>query len=170
MADRQPLCAALWAKIEEQAERTIHLIGLAPVDRLDWRPAADAWTVSQLLGHLLDAFAGVCAVLAAAEPGRLAHFRELRGLAVNHACTPDEARTRIELYAARIGEGFAVLCDSDLARPIPTVFVPAGEPLLTLLLGNLEHLVNHKHQLFAGLQQMGIRVNSADLYRFRGAD
>jgi hypothetical protein len=51
---------------------------------------------------------------------------------------------------------------------VATVFVERGEPLLTLLLGNLEHLINHKHQLFTYLKQMGVDVNTRDLYRFRG--
>jgi hypothetical protein len=60
------------------------------------------------------------------------------------------------------------LQDSDLGKRVPTVFVPDGEPLLTLLLGNLEHLINHKHQLFTYVKQMGIEVSTRDLYRFRG--
>ena len=50
---------------------------------------------------------------------------------------------------------------------MPTVFVAQGESILTLLLGNLEHLINHKHQLFTYLKQMGVPVATPDLYRFR---
>jgi hypothetical protein len=32
----------------------------------------------------------------------------------------------------------------DLGRKLPTVFVTEGEPIVNLLLGNLEHLINHK--------------------------
>jgi len=39
--------------------------------------------------------------------------------------------------------------------------------VLTLFLGNLEHLINHKHQLFACLKQMGVPVATADLYQLR---
>ena len=49
-----------------------------------------------------------------------------------------------------------------------TVFVKNGEPLLTLLLGNLEHRINHKHQLVMYFKMMDANVRSADLYRFRG--
>ncbi len=58
--------------------------------------------------------------------------------------------------------------DQDLERRIPTVFVPEGETLMTLLLGNLEHLANHKYQLFLYLRLMGERLGSQDVYRFRG--
>ncbi len=42
--------------------------------------------------------------------------------------------------------------------------------LLTLLLGNLEHLINHKHQLFVYLKMMGMNVKTSDLYCSRASD
>jgi uncharacterized damage-inducible protein DinB len=163
------LCTILLSKIEEQIERTDRLIGLLPAGHLDWRPAIrQAFSAGVLIGHLLECLAGFCAVLLAAEPQRLGHFADLRRLPTNHRCDPTEARQRIGTYRARIQEGFALLQDSDLARRVPTVFVSGGEAVLMLLLGNLEHLVNHKHQLFVYLQQIGVEVGSEDLYHFRG--
>jgi hypothetical protein len=162
------LAGAVFAKISEQIERTIHLIGLIP--EVDWTPPIPgAWSFGELLGHLLDCLAGVCAVLYAAHPDELAHFAELQTLPVNFACSADEARERIENYRARIAQGFAVLRDGDLGRKLPTVFVPDGESALTLLLGNLEHLVNHKHQLFLYLKLAGVNVGTRDLYRLRSS-
>ena len=151
-----PLCAALLDKIGEQIERTSHLIGLVPAEQLEWRPQPGDWTTGELILHLLDCISGFCAVLAAAEPQRLAHFTKLR-----------EMPPSMDVYRAHIEEGFALLTDADLARRVPTVFVAQGETILTLLLGNLEHLINHKHQLFAYLKQMGVPVATPDLYRFR---
>jgi uncharacterized damage-inducible protein DinB len=159
MPDATPcvtLTAALLDKIGEQIERTGHLIGMVPAERLDWRPQPGDWTTGELIGHLLDCISGFCAVLVAAEPVRLAHFVKLR-----------EVPPAMELYRAHIQEGFALLTDGDLARRVPTVFVAQGESILTLLLGNLEHLINHKHQLFTYLKQMGVPVATPDLYRFR---
>ena len=168
MDHRQALCASLLAKIHEQMERAGHLVDLVPVDRTDWAPAIPgAWPAGVLLGHILDCLSGFCAVLSAAETERLAHFAGLRELPVNHRCSPGEAAARIALYRAYIDEGFGWLEDADLGRLIPTVFVKQGETLLTLLLGNLEHLINHKHQLFTYLKLMGVEVHSSDLYRFR---
>jgi DinB superfamily len=165
-----PLCTSILAKIYEQIERTDHLIGKLPANGLSWTPSVPGradWSTGRLLGHLLDCLAGFCAVLAAANPERLSHFSELRRLPVNQFCELPEARDRMNIYRGFIDEGFGLLKDTDLSRMIPTVFVAGGETVLTLLLGNLEHLINHKHQLFTQLRLMGIEVRTGDLYQFR---
>jgi uncharacterized damage-inducible protein DinB len=165
----EPLAAVLAGKIEEQIERTVHLIGLVPAEQCAWRPPiSGAWPVGELLGHLLDCLAGFCAVLYAAYPQSLGHFAALRELPVNGVCAPAEARARIAVYRSHLEQGFAVLADADLGRKLPTLFVADGEPVLTLLQGNVEHLMNHKHQLFMYLKLMGVTVGTADLYQFRG--
>jgi hypothetical protein len=158
MDPEQPLCASLLLKIQEQIDRTVHLINLLPEPPIP---------IQLLLGHLLDCLAGFCAVLAAVEPLRLAHFSQLRSMPVNHACSPGEAIARIAVYQARIEEGFDLLDDASLSKTVGTVFVERGETILTLLLGNLEHLINHKHQLFMYVKQMGVVVTTGDLYLFR---
>jgi hypothetical protein len=164
----QPLTSAIASKIYEQIERTIHLIGFVPEQPLAWTPPiAGAWTLGQLLGHLLDCMAGFCAVLYAIHPEQLPHFTELQRLPVNQVCRPDEAIERITFYQTHIEQGFTVMTDAGLITQVPTVFVPHGEAVLTLLLGNLEHLINHKHQLFMYLKIMGLPVVTQDLYQFR---
>jgi hypothetical protein len=165
----QVLTSSFHSKIVEQIEKTLHLISLLPEKFISWQPPIPgAFTAAAVLGHLLECLSGFCAVLLAAEPERLGHFALLRELPVKHECTPLEARERISIYAGKIQEGFSILNDADLERTIPTVFVPGGESLLTLFLGNLEHYVNHKHQLFMYLQLMGVPAKSPDLYQFRG--
>jgi hypothetical protein len=160
-------------KILETIERTHHLVSLTPPAQLLWRPeAAGGQTVGielgHLLGHLLSCMAGFCAALHAAFPSELSEMKELRALAVDHSCSPDEARGRIESYSRHIAKGFSHCADEDLGRKIRTVFVPGGETLLTILLGNLEHLTNHKYQLFFYLKLLGLKVETHDLYRLRG--
>jgi len=77
-------------------------------------------------------------------------------------------RRRLSVYRDHIREGVSLLQDTDLGRLIPTVFVPAGEPLLALLLTNCEHLASHKYQLFIYLRMLGLAVGSRDLYHFSG--
>lgn len=159
----------LLAKLEEQIERTLHLISLIPPDKLEWNPRTNSLRVCDLLGHLLECLAGFCATLYAINPQRLVHFERLRELPVNHCCGLEEAGDRVRNYAAHIREGFSLLRDDDLTLNIPTVFVPEGERLATILLGNLEHLINHKFQLFFYLKLLGIDVTTVDLYRIRQA-
>jgi hypothetical protein len=170
---KQDLVSAIRDKTFEAIERTDHLIGLVPAGQLEWRPATTVVhgepiaDLGHLLGHLLDCHAGICAAFHAAFPSRLSDFAALRALKVNHSCQPEEARGRIASYSKYIARGFELCTDEDLGRKVPTVFAPQGEPLATILLGNLEHLLNHKYQLFMYLKLLGVAVSSADLYRWR---
>jgi hypothetical protein len=162
--DSTVLTSLLLAKVEQQVELTVKLVARVPVERLEWRPAPGAFQLSHLLGHLLEASAGFCAALYRARPQQLAHFARLRDLPVNHACDPRQAAERLRDYLNHIREGFAALTDGDLSRRLPTVFNPAGEALLTILLTNLEHFLNHKYQLFFYLKLLGVEVGTAQLY------
>lgn len=154
----------------EQLERANHLISLLPESGLDWSPriSAEALSVAGLLGHLLECAAGMCATLYAMKRDELEHFSRLRDLPVNHNCGIREAQDRLSDYATCIKEGFGLIADDDLGLRLPTVFVSEGETALTLILGNLEHLTNHKYQLFFYLKMLGIETGTSDLYRLRG--
>jgi len=157
-------------KLGEQIERTEHLVRLVPPNALAWKPQLQTTStdLGHLLGHLLDCLAGFCAVFHAAFPDPLGHLGRLQSLPVNHACEPQEALDRIREYTIHIEHGFDLCADHDLKRMIPSVFVPEGESLLTLLLGNLEHFINHKYQLFFYLKLLGLPVTSKDIYHWRG--
>jgi hypothetical protein len=159
------LCQSLWLKLREQIELIHKLMKLVPADKLGWRPLPETFRVGDLLGHLLECLAGFCAALYALHPDELAHFAALRQLTVNHYCEVAEACHRLSDYQTHIEEGFAVLKDEDLARKLPTLFVKEGEAATTILLGNLEHVINHKYQLFFYLKLLGVDVETADLYQ-----
>lgn len=164
--ESQDLVALLLLKLEEQIERTEHLLTLIPADKLEWKPLPESLRVCDLLGHLLECMAGFCAALSAVNPEGLAHFASLKERPVNHCCGIEEAGQRIIEYSKCIKEGFAILSDDDLGRRIPTVLAQQGA-VMTILLGNLEHLINHKYQLFFYLKLMGVEVGTADLYKLR---
>ncbi|HEY6332839.1 MAG TPA: DinB family protein [Blastocatellia bacterium] len=184
------LTNALWNKVAEQVDLIDRLISLAPSSKLDWSPRPEEsfdrhasapepgqqgeqenralLSLGHLLGHLLDCLAGFCAAIYKIDPVRFEEMIELRGLLVNFRAEPEEARARIKQYSTRLRKAFGKLDDDDLAQPLPTIFVPLGEPALTVLLGNLEHLINHKFQLFMYLRLLGFEVSTRDLYRIRG--
>ncbi len=171
---KRMLVESLKEKVLETIERTDHLVGLVPAGRLQWFPQVpggqnETLDLGHLLGHLLSCMAGFCAAFHASFPEKISGLAELRILPVDHFCTPGEARERLASYSAGILQGFDYCSDEDLERKVPTVFVPKGETLLTILLGNLEHLVNHKYQLFFYLKLLGVKVGTHDLYKLRGA-
>jgi DinB superfamily len=168
VSDSRNLTPLILAKLEEQVERAERLIALVPSDKIEWRPLPDSLRVCDLLGHLLECLAGFCATLYPLDSVRLAHFTRLREQPVNHCCGIEEARERMRDYSRHIREGFALITNADLARGVPTVFVPDGEAALTILLGNLEHFINHKYQLFFYLKLLGVPVSTGDLYHLRG--
>ncbi|MBI3653538.1 MAG: DinB family protein [Acidobacteria bacterium] len=158
---------ALAQKIAEQIDLTQSLLAHIPADKLEWQPLPQTFCLGDLLGHLLEAAAGFCAALYALHPEGLHHFVKLRQQPVNHRCHSAEAAERLSQYQQHIAEGFALLMDEDLARPMPTLFVPQGETAMTVLLGNLEHFINHKYQLFFYLKLLGVGISTPELYRFR---
>jgi len=165
MGESNALARLFLSKLEEQIERTQHLIALIPPDKLEWKPQPDSLRVCDLLGHLLECLAGFCATLYAVNSARLVHFSGLRELPVNHCCGIEEASERIRDYDLHIKEGFVALSDDDLSRRLPTVFVAEGEAVMTVMLGNLEHFINHKYQLFFYLKLAGVGVTTSDLYK-----
>ena len=167
VSESDSLSRLILSKLEGQIEQTAHLLTLIPDDQLEWRPLPNVMRVCDLLGHLLECLAGFCATLYAIDRKRLAHFDRLRNLTVNQPCAMEEASERIRDYALSIREGFSFVSDDVLARRIPTVFAPEGEAVLTILLDNLEHLINHKHQLFLYLKLLGVNVGTKDLYKLR---
>jgi DinB superfamily len=167
VSESRNLAALILSKLEEQVDRAQRLLDLIPPDKTEWRPLPESLRLCEVLGHLLECLAGFCASLYAARPESLGHFLSLRDLPVNHCCGVEEARDRLRQYLECLGQGFALLSDDDLAKLIPTVFVPDGEPLMTLLLGNLEHFINHKYQLFFYLKMLGADVATTDLYKLR---
>jgi hypothetical protein len=165
----QGLCLDFLTKIADQIDRTSHLIASIPEDQLDWTPPfPNAFSISTLLCHFMDCFAGFCAVLHKSYPEKLAHFIELKKLVGNGKLGPAEAQKRLGIFRDHIREGFKVVQDEDLGRKIPTVFVPDGESVLSLLLINFEHLASHKYQLFIYLRMLGRKISSKDLYHFSG--
>jgi uncharacterized damage-inducible protein DinB len=168
MANRA-ITETLAQKVFATLEQAEHLVSLVLAEELTWRPRASGGMevgsdLGHLLGHILDCMAGFCAAFNAAFPEELAHLADLKAAKVNHFCEPDEWRKRAKIYGVEISNGFRLCTDKDLTRRLETVFVSQGEVFATILLGNLEHLLNHKYQLFSYLKLLGKPVGTADLY------
>jgi len=110
---------------------------------------------------------GFCAALNAVLSGGLDGADKLRGALEPAVASVDDMLLRSQMYMTALDQGFGLLSDADLGKRVPTVFVPEGEALLTVLLGNYSHLVAHKYQLFSYLKNAGVAVGTRDLYVFR---
>ena len=171
-APTRSITSILAANTDHNIEKTAQLISLLRPAQLSHHPAVPTGctpvvTLGHLLGHLLDCMAGFCAAFYVAFPKRLASLQNLRKSEVNHFCEPKEALARIRVYRREIARGFWICTDNDLKRKLRTVFQPDGEPLAAILLANLEHLLNHKYQLFFYLRLLGAPVGTNDLYHVR---
>lgn len=157
MPGENVLAASVRARIEEECELSARLLEMLPEGSEEWKPPYDGFSCGELAAHMVDTMAGFCAALGKRregwEWGRTAAIVESRSWFAGFR----------EDASARLLE----LDDEGLRRVVPTAFAPEGQPLLTVLLANLAHLINHKHQLFTYLKLMGCEVGSRDLYRFR---
>ena len=138
------LCDAIALKVDHQVDRVLRMCALVPEERVGWQPPIPRpITFGQLFTHLCECLAGVAATLQAARPKELAHLSKLKGLLSSPCASVADAVSRLGEFRAAVAEGFAALTDDDLPRRIPTVFVKDGEPVLTLILINIEHLASH---------------------------
>jgi len=159
MAGEGVLAAALRARMEEECELTARLLGMLPEGSEGWRPPYDGFSCGELAAHLVDTMAGFCAALG----------RRRDGWEWGREAAIEESRRWFGNFREDAMERISAVGDEGLRRVVPTVFAPEGQPLLAILLANLAHLINHKHQLFTYLKLMGLEVGSRDLYRFRDA-
>ena len=171
-APARSITSILAAKTNQNIEKAAQLISLLKPAQITHQPAVPPGCVpvislGHLLGHLLDCMAGFCAAFYVAFPKRLTSMENLRKGQVNHFCEPAEALARIRIYRKEIARGFWTCTNNDLKRKLPTLFRPNGEPLLAILLANMEHLLNHKYQLFFYLRLLGAPVGTKDLYYVR---
>ena len=163
------LITAFASKLLEEIDRVEHLAAMVRPEMLDDSPLP-GFSFRALLQHLLESAAGFCAALDRALPGGLDHASVLKGTLAEPVERTVDALERLAAFRAAVQTGFAELEDTDLASKLPTIFVPGGELLLTILLSNYSHLVAHKYQLFMNLKASGVSVGTRDLYVFRDVE
>ncbi len=169
MSSASSVIQSFHEKIRAHIRGLRQLLDHVPGEHLAWQPEPRGdgrpfVRLDELLGHHLECLAGFCAVLQRARPERLSHFSLLEKRPRNHRCSLEEARQEISVYQRYIDEGFGLLTDDDLRRELPTVLQVEPRSVSLLLLDNLEHLSNHKYQLFFYLRLLGVPVGTPELY------
>ncbi len=166
VAPENPLVCSLAKWVDDQLDRLIHLTEAIPegwrakVPPLPIETFPDKRTVGELLVHLTESLDGLCGTLYNVDQTRFASLLELR------QDDQSEVLTRFGLYRIAIAQAFESLQDEDLAVTLPSPFRAEHETVLSRVVVNLEHVVNHKHELFIALKLLGLKLGTADLYRF----
>jgi uncharacterized damage-inducible protein DinB len=129
--------------------RTLRVARCIPADRLEWRPAPDAFSFGDLLRHLAGIERWMFAENIAGRPASYAgHGPELaEGL---EAVLAYLDRLHAESMAI-----FAGLTEADLARRVIT---PAGVPITAWkwLRSMVEHEAHHRGQIYTMLRLIGV--------------
>ena len=167
----------LKSQIESTYTTTIRLLDRVDPDSLDWKPQSGGnWmTVGQLLCHITNACGAGCKGFVTGDWG-LPPGVKLDDLAAEEMLPPAEKMPRIESIA---GARKLLLEDKDLALQMvdqageedlntreisapwsPGVAFALGRHLLQMV----QHLDQHKGQLFYYLKLQGKPVNTSDLW------
>lgn len=144
------------------------LIAKVPADRLDWRPDPSFLTMGSVVRHVAETVGeGLKAVM---DGGWGIHFEGGGGGLPPAEAFPSvrsvqEGLDLIDADWKLFEERFAKVDEKTLNAQV--VKIPWMAPETTLaeyMLHTVEHLSNHRMQLFLYLRLIGLKVNTATLY------
>ena len=143
------------------------MIGMAPADKLDWRPAPNFMSLGQLICHLSDHSRlgdGLRLLVTGNWPTMEEEMAEGMKLENLPACTVAEAVAKLEKDQATLREVLAGLSAEDFAQKVVTVPWGVQGKLEKMALYFREHFTNNKQQLFTYLKLLGLPVDTSTLY------
>jgi uncharacterized damage-inducible protein DinB len=163
----------LKSEIESTYRATENLLDLVDDEALDWRPATGSnWmTTGQLLKHITEA-CGVSVRGFITGDWGLPEGTDMSDLSPEDMLPPAEALPSIESVAAAKQAlaadkqlALSMLADTpDLEEPTAAPWDPSEVPLGQRLLQMVDHLKQHKAQLFYYLKLQGNPVNTTHLW------
>ena len=164
----------LKAEADEAYRSTEGLIGMIEDGDLDWKPATgENWmTTGQLLQHITTACGMTCrgfvtgdwGMPESPEPSEMSSEEMLppaealpaaESVAAARAALAEDKKTAFEMIEAARGR---------MEDPTPAPWDPRPTPLGRQLLSMVNHLNNHKGQLYYYLKLQGKPVNTMHLY------
>lgn len=164
----------LKAEAEEAYHCAENLLGMVEDDKLDWKPdSGDNWmTTGQLVQHITNACGMACKGFVTGDWG-LPEGVDPSEMPQEAMIPPAEAMPAAESIAA-VREALAA--DKQIAfemieaatdrmdDPAPAPWDPRPTPLGRQLLSMINHLNNHRAQLYYYLKLQGKPVNTMNLY------
>lgn len=149
---------------EEMFRPTEPMFLLVPPDKLQWKPAENAFTTSQLMVHI----AGSLGVYGKGIVTGDWQFKSMREIFVFNRRTPEMAvEETVRLLRENYAE-FMRLMGTLSERDFDTGVIDSPQlgrvPRWRAAMLGVEHHVNHKAELFMYLKVLGVKVNTAHLY------
>ena len=168
--------ALLETEVTDAYKVTLNLVDMVDDDALGWKPASGSnWmTTGQVLHHLTNA-CGTCfkgfvtgdwGFPAGVDPAQIPHEEMLPAAEkLPTVASKAEARALIEADFALALTHLKAVSEEDLAgKPAPAPWDPSQMVLGRRLLQMVQHLTQHKGQLFYYLKLQGKPVNTMHLW------
>jgi len=149
------------------------LMKMAPADKIDWKPAeGNYFTLGQVLEHLstdlgaeIKGFVtGDWGVELTPEGEFPPEMQVLPPAEKFPCCDPQTALKQLDKSYRLSKETLAGLSEEDFRSKMVKAPWGVEGPMWSMLLSALEHLINHKYQLFFYLKMLGLPVNTYTLY------
>ena len=142
------------------------LFRAVPVDKLDWKPTENAFTLGQQIAHMALALGAYAKGTASGEWG----FSSMRERLVENRKTPtmtsEQGLEKLRETHAQFQALIGALSEEEFNEG--TVFAPQfPQPVQRWRVAMLavEHHLNHKAELFMCLKLLGVKVHTGHLYR-----
>lgn len=144
---------------------TEQLFLLIPADKIEWKPTENSFTLGQQIAHISGALSVYGRGIAKGDWG----FKSMRERFVLNRRTPSVS---IEKAVADLKQGYAEF--RSLLGNLSEEEFNDGEidspqlgraPRWRLAMLAIEHHINHKAELFMSLKQLGVSVNTGNLYK-----
>jgi uncharacterized damage-inducible protein DinB len=150
---------------DDVVQPTEQLFRLIPADKLDWKPADNALTLGQQIAHIAGALGVYAHGIANGDWG----FKSMRERFVLNRRTPimqvEEAIRLLNENHEEFRKVVGALSEEDFSKGEVDSPQLGRVPRWRLAMLAVEHHINHKAELFMALKQIGIAVNTGNLYK-----
>lgn len=144
---------------------TEQLFRLIPPDKLDWKPTGNSFTLGQQIGHLAGALGVYAHGIVNGEWG----FKSMRERFVLNRHTPsmsvEEAIHLLNENHLEFRRVVGALSEEEFNKGEIDSPQLGRVPRWRLAMLAVEHHINHKAEVFMCLKQLGVPVNTGNLYK-----
>jgi len=143
---------------------TATLIGMVPSDKVEWRPGATFMSFGQLICHLGGGLAEEFRCMLTNQWPSMEQMQEGMKLENIPSCSVEQALQKLEKDKTTLREVLDSLSEEDFTHRIVSTPWGMQGKVERMGIAFLEHVTNHKMQLFTYLKLLGLPVHTGTLY------